>query len=137
MPRSFNPPGVWQPFRAFSLVTLQGDGQVVHLKGQVPLDAEGNIVGIGDMPAQVDNFLENIQAVLAALGGEMGDILSLTQHTTDIAAFMTSGDVRARYFKERYPATTTVEVSVLYHPDILVEITAIAEIPRGRFVHPG
>ena len=72
----------------------------------MPLDAEGNIVGIGDMPAQVDNFLENIQAVLAALGGEMGDILSLTQHTADIAAFMTSGDVRAHYFKEFYPATT-------------------------------
>ena len=137
MPRAFNPPGVWQPFGAFSLVTLQGDGQVTHLKGQVPLDAEGNIVGIGDMPAQVDKVLENIQAVLAALGGEMGDILSLTQHTTDIAAFMTLGDVRARYFKEPYPATTTVEVSALYHPDIMVEITAIAEIPRGRFVHPG
>ncbi len=134
MPRAFNPPGVSQPFGAFPLVTLQGDGQVVHLKGQVPLDAEGNIVGICDMPVQIDKVLENIQA---ALGGEMGDILSLTQHTTDIAAFMTSGDVRARYFKERYPATTTVEVSVLYHPDILVEITAIAEIPRGRFVHPG
>ncbi len=82
-------------------------------------------------------ILENIQAVLAALSGEMGDILSLTQHTADIAAFMTSGDVRARYFKEPYPATTTVEVSALYHPDIMVEITAIAEIPRGRFVHPG
>ena len=106
----------------------------------MPLDAEGNFVGMGDMPVQVDKVLENIQAVLAvlaALGSEMGDILSLTQHTTDIAAFMTSGDVRARYFKESYPATTTVEVPTLYHPDILAEITAIAEIPRGRFVHPG
>ena len=71
-------------------------------------------------------ILENIQAVLAALSGEMGDILSLTQHTADIAAFMTSGDVCARYFKEFYVATTTVKVSALYHHDILVEITAIA-----------
>ena len=75
--------------------------------------------------------------MLAALGGKMGDILSLNQHTADIAAFMTSGAVRARYFKEFYPATTNVEVSALYHHDILVEIMAIAEIPRGRFVHPG
>ena len=82
-------------------------------------------------------ILENIQAVLAALSGEMGDILSLNQHTADIVAFITSEDVRAHYFKEYYPATTTVEVSALYHHDILVEITAIAEIPRGRFVHPG
>ena len=82
-------------------------------------------------------ILENIQAVLAALSGEMGDILSLNQHTADIVAFITLGDVRAHYFKEFYPATTAVEVSALYHHDILVEITAIAEIPRGRFVHPG
>ncbi|MEE3094868.1 MAG: hypothetical protein VX340_12380, partial [Pseudomonadota bacterium] len=49
--------GFSQSFGAFSPVTLHGDGQVVHLKGQVPLDAEGNIVGVGDMPVHVDKNL--------------------------------------------------------------------------------
>ena len=66
----------------------------------------------------------------------MADILSLLQHTTDMKAFMASGDVRAQYFNEPFPVTTTVEVSALYHPDIMIEITAVAEIPRSRFRDP-
>lgn len=133
MPNAFNPPGGWQPFGAFSLVTLQGDGQIAHLKGQIPLDENGEVVGHGDMAAQVTQVLENIQQVLGAIGGKMSDILSLTQHTTDIDAFMGVGDVRARYFRAPYPVTTTVEVKALYHSDIMIEISAIAEIPRYRF----
>ena len=41
MINSFNPPDVWQPFGAFSMGVVQGDGQVVHLKGQVALDPAG------------------------------------------------------------------------------------------------
>jgi 2-iminobutanoate/2-iminopropanoate deaminase len=52
---------------------------------------------------------------------------------TDIEAFMGTGDVRRHFFREPYPVTTTVQVVRLYHPDLLVEITAIAEIPRDRF----
>lgn len=136
MARTYNPPDVWQPFGAFSMVALQGEGQIAHLKGQVPLNAGGEIVGLGDMAKQVEQVLENIQTVLAGFGGEIGDILSLTQHTTDIAAFMASGEVRARYFQPPFPVTTTVEVSALYHPDIMIEITAVAEIPRDRFRPP-
>lgn len=134
--RRHNPPDLWQPFGAFSQVALQGDGQIAHLKGQVPLDPEGAIVGMGDMRAQVAQVLQNIETILAALGGQMSDVLSLVQHTTDIDAFMASGDVRAQFFKEPFPVTTTVEVSALYHPEIMIEITAVAEIPRNRYREP-
>lgn len=133
---SFNPPDVWQPFGAFSMGVLQGDGQIVHLKGQVALDAAGNLVGEGDLRAQTQQVLENIQTVLAAVGGRMGDILSLTQYVTDIEAFMSVGDVRLAFFAEPYPVTTTVEVVRLYDPRLMVEITALAEIPRDRFHGP-
>ncbi len=133
---SFNPPDVWAPFGAFSMAVIQGDGQVVHLKGQVALDRDGNVVGKGDMRAQVRQVLENIRTVLAALGGTMGDIVSLTQYATDIELFMQSGDVRQEFFTDPYPVTTTVEVSRLYHTDLMIEITAIAEIPRDSFRHP-
>lgn len=46
-----NPPGVWSPFGAFSMAVVQGDGQIVHLKGQVSLDVDGRVVGPGDMRA--------------------------------------------------------------------------------------
>jgi 2-iminobutanoate/2-iminopropanoate deaminase len=132
----FNPPQVWSPFGAFSMGVIQGSGQVVHLKGQVSLDRQGHVVGAGDMRAQTRQALENIEAVLASVGGRMEDIAALTQHVTDIEAFMGTGDVRRHFFREPYPVTTTVQVARLYHPDLLVEITAIAEIPRDRFRRP-
>jgi enamine deaminase RidA (YjgF/YER057c/UK114 family) len=133
---SFNPPGVWPPFGAFSMGVIQGSGQVVHLKGQVSLDQAGHVVGAGDMRIQTRKTLENIRAVLASVGGEMGDIVSLTHYATDIKKFMETGDIRREFFAVPFPVTTTVQVSALYDPALMIEITAIAEIPRSRFKRP-
>ncbi|WP_282607510.1 RidA family protein [Pelagibius sp. Alg239-R121] len=133
---SFNPPDVWSPFGAFSMGVVQGEGRIVYLKGQVSLNPAGEIVGTGDMQAQLGQTLSNIAKVLDYVGGTTADIVSLTQYVTDIEAFMLAGEVRKRFFIKPYPVTTTVEVSRLYDPNLLVEITAIAEIPRERFQDP-
>ena len=133
---SFNPPDVWMPFGAFAIGAIQGTGQVVHLKGQVALDRDGKIVGKGDIRAQVRRTLENIRAVLASIGGTMGDIVSLTHYATDIEQFMKTGDIRREFFSAPFPVTTTVQVSRLYDPALMIEIAAIAEIPRDRFKRP-
>ena len=49
---------------------------------------------------------------------------------------MATGDIRKECFAEPFPVTTTVPVVRLYHPDLLIEITAVAEILRVRFRHP-
>jgi enamine deaminase RidA (YjgF/YER057c/UK114 family) len=136
MATSFNPPEIWQPFGAFSMMKIQGPGQIVHLKGQVSLDKEGQIVGKNDMRAQVCKTLENIQAVMGSVGGTMADVISLTQYATDIEQFMAAGDIRKQFFSEPFPITTTIQIARLYHPDLLIEITATAEIPLLRFRHP-
>lgn len=136
MAEFFDPPGIWRPFGPFSLVAVQGEGRIVHLKGQVALDREGKIVGAGDMRLQVRQVLENIRTVLAGLGGEMRDILSLTQYTTDVAAFIAASDIRRGFFAAPYPVTTTVEVARLYDPALMVETAAVAEIPLARFQRP-
>jgi len=133
---SFNPPNVWKPFGAFSIAVAQGSGQVLHLKGQVSLNSEGEVIGESDIELQVETTLKNIQTVLGNFGGRMEDIYSLTHHVTDIEAFMTSGHVRNKFFSEPFPTTTTVEVSRLYHPALMVEITASAEIPLDRYTEP-
>ena len=133
---SFNPGEVWSPFGAFSMGVIQGDGQIVNLKGQVALDSDGNIIGKGDMRAQTEQVLKNIESVLESIGGEMTDIFSLTHFVTDIDEFMKTGDIRTKYFKEPYPVTTTVQIVRLYDPELLVEITSSAEIPKNRFKRP-
>lgn len=131
-----NPSAVWAPFGAFSMAVIQGDGQVVHLKGQVSLDRESRIVGPGDMRAQVRQVLENIRTTLGTMGGTTGDVVSLVHYTTDIEQFMKTGDIRKEFFAAPFPVTTTIEVRRLYHPDLVIEITAVAEIPRDRFHRP-
>ena len=135
MAEFFNPSEVWQPFGAFSMAVAQGEGQMVHLKGQVPLDQNGAMVGEGDMRVQVRKTLENIETVLACVGATMRDVISLTHYTIDIEAFMKTGDIRREFFAQPYPVTTTVQVARLYDSKILIEITALAEVPRSRFRH--
>jgi len=68
------------------------------------------------MRAQVRQALRNLSRVLGVLGGRMADILSLTQFTVDVEAFMNAADVRREFFSEPYPVTTTVQVARLYDP---------------------
>ncbi len=136
MAKSFDPPNVWSPFGAFAQSVISGDGQNIYLKGQVALGPDGQIIGDGDMAAQVAQVLQNVSDILAAVGGRMSDIVSLQQFTTDIQAFMRCGKIRTSFFEAPYPVTTTLEVSSLYDPRLLVEITSIAEIPLDRFIMP-
>jgi len=136
MAESFDSPDIWAPFGAFSMAVIPGPGQIVWLKGQVALDKAGKLVGPGDMRAQLRQVLENLKAVLANLGGEMGDMISLTHYTTDIEQFMAAGDIRRGYFAAPYPVTTTVQVARLYDPALLIEIAGVAEIPLARFRRP-
>jgi enamine deaminase RidA (YjgF/YER057c/UK114 family) len=131
--QAFNPANVWQPFGMFSMAAVQGEGRIVHLKGQIALDKDGTVVAKGDMRGQTRKTLENVRAVLAYVGGEMQDIVAITHHVTDIEAFMQTADIRREFFAPPFPVTTTVEVVRLFHPDLVVEMTATAEVPDDRF----
>jgi enamine deaminase RidA (YjgF/YER057c/UK114 family) len=62
------------------------------------------------MRAQTRKTLENIRAVLASIGGEMPNVVSLTHYITDIDEFMKTGDIRRQFFSEPFPITTTVQI---------------------------
>lgn len=136
MAHSFDPPNIWKPFGAFSQSVITGPGHTVYLKGQVALDPDNEVVGVGDMKTQVLQVLRNVASILKPMGGAMRDIISLQQFTTDIQAFMQCGDIRAAFFEAPFPVTTTLEVSSFYDPRLLVEITCIVEIPKERFALP-
>lgn len=70
------------------------------------------------------------------MGGQMSDVLSVVHYATDIDAFMSTGDIRKEFFAAPYPVITTVHVERLYRPKLMIEIAAIAEIPRSRFRRP-
>jgi enamine deaminase RidA (YjgF/YER057c/UK114 family) len=87
----------------------------------------GDIIGAGDMRAQLRQVGENIKAALAAAGATLDDIVKTNTYVTDIEEFFKHVDVRMEYFGA-LPTSTTVEVRKLAHPDLVVEVEAIAVI---------
>jgi enamine deaminase RidA (YjgF/YER057c/UK114 family) len=112
-------------------VALDAEGNVVgkgDMKAQTrqALDAEGNVVGKGDMKAQTRQALENVKTVLEASGASMEDVVKVTVYVTDISLLAETHDVRSQFFPDPPPASTGVEISALAFPDLLVEIEAVA-----------
>ena len=103
-------------------------GRIVFLSGQLAWDKDGNTVGKGDMPAQLRQVGENLKDALEQAGGMLSDIVKITTFVTDMDQFFNCIDVREEYFGPGWPTSTTVEVSRLAHPDMLIEVEAIAVI---------
>ena len=102
-------------------------GNMVVVSGQVPLDAEGTLVGEDDPRAQVTQVFENLAVALAAAGARMEQVVKLTVFLTDIADLQVFRDVRNQYFSpDRPPASTLVQVSRLVNPAFRVEVEALA-----------
>ncbi len=97
--------------------------------GQVAQDAEGTVVGRGDIEAQAVQVFENLKAVLASAGAAFDDVVKMTTYTTSLAYRPKIAEVRARYFKTYFPPNTFVVVASLATPEYLLEIEAVAAVP--------
>lgn len=105
------------------------EGRMIVVSGQVPLDPDGNIVGLGDAERQVDQVFKNIATALAAVGADMRSVVKLTVYLTDRADLNAFRQVRDRYIDtERPPASSLVLVAGLVHPDFRVEIDVLADV---------
>jgi 2-iminobutanoate/2-iminopropanoate deaminase len=113
---------------AFSAGTEAPAGRTIYVSGQVSMDVEGNVVGEGDIKRQTETVLEHVKTVLGEAGGGMDDVVKVTVFITDMGFYDEIHEVRRRYFKEPYPASSMVEVSALIDPRLLIEIEAVAMI---------
>ena len=136
MADGFNAPGVVKPFGIFSGAAWQPEGKVLHISGQVSEDADGNLVGAGDIHAQTRQVLKNIGRILDSVGGRMSDISKVTVFIKDMAMLADIHQVRSEFFTPPYPASSLVQVVDLVNPDFLIEIEAVAVIPSNRVKNP-
>ncbi len=117
------------PDRPPSVVITLSDGtRRILVAGQTAVDGDGNVVGKGDMRAQIEQVGKNIQACLTAAGASTSGIIKTATYVTDMDAFLKSADVRVRYLGQELPTSTTAKVDHLAGPDLLVEMEAIATI---------
>lgn len=103
-------------------------GGTVYVSGQIPLSAQGQLVGEGDVTAQTHQVMKNLTAVLAAAGAALGDVVKCSIFVKDLGNFAAINQVYGSYFDEATaPARETVEVARLPR-DVQVEISCIAVV---------
>jgi 2-iminobutanoate/2-iminopropanoate deaminase len=95
--------------------------------GQIPLTAAGELVD-GDIEAQTEQVFRNLEAVLAAAGTSLADVVKTTVFVKDLNDFARLNAVYERHFGTHKPARSTVEVARLPR-DVLVEIEVICRLP--------
>lgn len=112
----------------YSPVVVVKGGTLVLVSGLLARDKEGNLIGKGDMGAQIRQVGENLRLALESAGATLDDLVRTCTYTTDIDEFFRHVEVRQKYLGRALPTSTTVEVRRLSHPDFMVEIEAFAVI---------
>ena len=112
--------------RPFSPAVRAGD--FIYVSGQVPADANGEIV-VGGIEAQTRQVMENLLSVLALAGASFDDVCKSTVWLQDARDFGAFNRVYMSYFKNGKPARSTTEARLMV--DAKVEIDMIAYKPKN------
>jgi enamine deaminase RidA (YjgF/YER057c/UK114 family) len=123
------PAGLSKPTGHWTTVTTARPGKLVFISGLTAKNERGNIVGVGDVRAQTRQVCDNLAAAMRAAGGSLGDILRVDVYIKDMGGFKDIHEIRREYFGPNPPASTMVAVAGFTHPDMLIEINAIAALP--------
>jgi enamine deaminase RidA (YjgF/YER057c/UK114 family) len=103
-------------------------GKIVFLSGILSRNSNGEVVGKGDMRAQIRQVFSNITIALKAAGATWADVVKRQTFTTDIDAYFENIDARMEFCGDDLSTSTAVEVRRLSHPNFLVEVEVMAVI---------
>lgn len=132
--QSHNPVTLAKP-QGFAHLSIAEGSKIVHIAGQTARDADGNLVGAGDLAAQCEQAYANVHAAVTAAGGTFDDIAKLTIFVVDWepAKMAAIGEGASRAAKRLgfrgLRPITLVGVAALVEPDLLIEIEAVAVLP--------
>ena len=126
-----NPAGLPTPASYTQVIAATG-ARLVFVAGQVADDAEGNLVGTGDLAAQARQAFANVGRCLAAAGARPDQVTKITIYVVHHRREHLPVIERARQhlFGEHKPADTVVGVETLAGPGYLIEVDAIAVTDR-------
>ena len=102
-------------------------GNTVYLRGQIGQDLDtAENVGVGDVEAQAEQAMQNIELLLEEAGGGLEHIVKVTVYLVDPRYREPVYRVMGRWLKGVHPVSTGIVVSALARPEWLVEIDATA-----------
>ena len=97
----------------------------IFVSGQIALDPRTQELVSGDIRTQTERVLENVQGILQAAGSSLENVVRTTVFLVDMNDFAAMNEVYARYFRQDFPARSTVQAARLPR-DVRVEIDVIA-----------
>jgi isochorismate pyruvate lyase len=106
-------------------------GNMVWISGSTATEGD-RVVAPGDMYGQCVHTLKKIQRYLGLAGAELAHVVQTRAYLTDFSRVAEFARAHREFFGDVRPVNTTVEVSRLAHPDMLVEIEAVAVIPAEK-----
>lgn len=116
---------------AYTQAVRLGDRLIVS--GTVSVDAQGRLIGRGDMRAQIRQIYATLSRLLAAQGADLSHVVKETVYTTQMKRFLAAADERARAYRAvpapRLPASSWIGVAHLVAPEHWVEIEIEALLP--------
>lgn len=122
-----NPQGLSTPTGYSHVVSARG-GRTVYIAGQVALDAQGRVVGVGDLAAQTRQVFANLDIALKAAGATFANVVKTNYYMRDASQVAVVREIRSKFFTTELPASTLVEVPRLANADFLIEIEVIAVV---------
>jgi enamine deaminase RidA (YjgF/YER057c/UK114 family) len=132
--QTMNPDGLVKP-QQYTQVAIASGSRTVYLAGQVSQDADGNLVGAGDLAAQTEQALVNVSIALRAAGATFDNVAKTTIYVADWSPerlpSLTEGFARAaaRLAIQSLRPTTLIGVTCLSHPGFLIEFDVTAVLP--------
>jgi enamine deaminase RidA (YjgF/YER057c/UK114 family) len=108
-------------------------GALIFTAGACPLDGDGHVVGAGDVRAQAQAAVGNLELVLHRHGARFAHVLRTTIYVVgDRDALVAAWTTIAALLAPHRPPSTLIGVACLGYPDQLVEIDAVAIDPRAE-----
>lgn len=117
----------------FHQVMTARSGTSVYIAGQVAMDKDFVVSGLGDYRAQTVKALQNVALAASAAGGSADDVVKSTIFVRDLQPDMVAGILESMAVAldgDPFPAHafSVIGVQALAHPDILIEIEAVAVV---------
>jgi len=128
----FERPDGLGPVSGYSHATA-GTGRLVAVSGQLPVDAEGEIVDPGDALVQARQVFTNLERALAAAGAKPADVIRLTFYLTSLDDLVAVRAARDEFVGDGTPpASSVVQVVGLVAPQARLEVDALAVTATRR-----
>jgi enamine deaminase RidA (YjgF/YER057c/UK114 family) len=129
----YNPDTLAKPLGLYRHVARARASEYLHIAGQVSVNSDGEVVGVGDFAAQLSQTYANLRAALQSADADLANVIKYTTYLVRSDDLPEYKRARIELYSELYPEgiyppNTLLIVSGLVNSDLLVEIEAVAAV---------